>query len=1057
MKKNIKFITLVITAILLVGAVIGITASADDAQQIRIAGMNIAYEGAPQILYLVDTKYDLEDGETVKLVYSESAFDALAVGEKIPQTLTVKGAYTENGEIKKVIAGGREFYAFFSDSIAPQNSAKTVYACPVVLDADGVVTTVGAITEYDVRQYARNRFANEYTDAQKALYTSLLDYAASIQAVMYDEETINNNGGYADEYIATTFNKVLNGSIIEATTAYNRPGATLSTEKFVSTYGNFYGFTNENGEAMIDNGMASSWTTVTLDGNDVVVTVNAEYEFDKKYGYYYAYEDGAENYIHQNNRFYYSLDDVVGVWVSYMYKGTVYQYPTVTTDDAGNQTLTAGSESVLLYDATEQADKWITVEAYNALSDEEKATALVKIETLVSHNGDGNKVSYSETVDSYDGTKAVKITHAPFALEDSLAFKKGDVLTHQSSGALAKKYSAATIPASNSSVYYGSDKYFVFETDFKYVSYNATGHELQFGINSSVGTIFSIGVTNNDVSKGVFDLVSVGLNSEEKTEIREYIGMELKYGEWYNIRIEIVPDATAAQKVYANVYINGELIKVLTKTYQNKDASSIATDLKEVKIAMTSNASKEFTLDNTYVATEGTLQLTGAKYIPYNSVEEYDDSTLPNIDFGNCTNKFNDKRAESYTLIDSVHNDNVLAMGNVNNKKANTIVFKPTTNVGAKTKLVMETEFYFAPGSDVSSNDPKSSVWAFKIYPSNGDTSEAGSSNQNDTFVVSDKTFNSRSATGTTFKKGEWHVLRCEYDPSTNYWKVIIDGKQLCNKKITLKANTEINGFCIGARQASAFYFKNFEWQFDNTYCDWQYAPSEYAALAEDYNDLTDGQIAIQGWNDAKVDSSFAIGNSIPSTTGIYTSVVSEAGNKYLVHGLNGTKSGWYNIRYAPIVTKNVGDVEKVTYIAETDFMFDEPGNLVGDWTFSFGIRTSANKEVVNSTIEFTSANTYRFDNGETTAPAFKTGVWYNIRFVAESVTIDGATTTTCTIYVNGANVGTANVSASAGALTENDCFTIAWRSQATNHHTDAQIALDNTYVAVNVQTVAAE
>ena len=55
MKKSVKLITLILSAVLLIGCAIGISVSADEsAPTVSIKYKNIAYEGAPKVLYAVE-------------------------------------------------------------------------------------------------------------------------------------------------------------------------------------------------------------------------------------------------------------------------------------------------------------------------------------------------------------------------------------------------------------------------------------------------------------------------------------------------------------------------------------------------------------------------------------------------------------------------------------------------------------------------------------------------------------------------------------------------------------------------------------------------------------------------------------------------------------------------------------------------------------------------------------------------------------------------------------------------------------------------------------------
>ena len=210
MKKNIKLISLLVAAILLVGAVIGISVSAeeDTTPGIRIAGQNIAYEGAVQVLYLVETKNDA--GYTPKLLISDKAFE---VDGTIPEGVTVKECPTDaEGNPLTVQANGKTYFALFSNGIGPKNMRVAIYATPVLVAEDGSVVA-GKQVVYSPWQYSINRFDKNPTEAQLALYTAMLDYAGAVQSALMTEDEVAAAGGYADAYYK--YNKIYQASGVE--------------------------------------------------------------------------------------------------------------------------------------------------------------------------------------------------------------------------------------------------------------------------------------------------------------------------------------------------------------------------------------------------------------------------------------------------------------------------------------------------------------------------------------------------------------------------------------------------------------------------------------------------------------------------------------------------------------------------------------------------------------------------------------------------------------------------------------------------------------------------
>ena len=184
--RMIKVITLVLSCLLLIGAAVGITVSAEEGAPettVEIVKKNIAYEGAIQVVYLVDAK-NIPEGATVGI-----SFD---------------GSFKEYAHMFTL--GEAEYYAVYSDGIVADEYRKAFGATAALMDAEGNVTTYGeavTLTPYD---YAMARFDLEPSKNQLNLYKALLDYGAAVQAVLCTEEEIAANGGWIDEYYFYTFN-----------------------------------------------------------------------------------------------------------------------------------------------------------------------------------------------------------------------------------------------------------------------------------------------------------------------------------------------------------------------------------------------------------------------------------------------------------------------------------------------------------------------------------------------------------------------------------------------------------------------------------------------------------------------------------------------------------------------------------------------------------------------------------------------------------------------------------------------------------------------------------
>ncbi len=186
-KKLIKVFAAIISCLLLVGAVIGISVAAEETAP-AIEYKNLAYEGAVQIVYYVkeaDVKAAEDKGYTVKLATWTEA-DKSDLVEKEAESFT------------KVV-GETEYTVFASKGIAPKMMRDTVYAQTVLCDKEtGEVEVSGDIVEYSIYTYVKNRILKGSTADQKALYHALVDYGASVQKVLGYKTSVLANDMFMD-------------------------------------------------------------------------------------------------------------------------------------------------------------------------------------------------------------------------------------------------------------------------------------------------------------------------------------------------------------------------------------------------------------------------------------------------------------------------------------------------------------------------------------------------------------------------------------------------------------------------------------------------------------------------------------------------------------------------------------------------------------------------------------------------------------------------------------------------------------------------------------------
>ncbi len=213
-KRFAKIALLALTAVLLVGVILGVTVSAaDEAPAVRIAGKNLCYDGAVQILYYVETKNFDENDQQLKVeFYYSDAADA-----KLEYTKVFTSP--EN----KITLNGKEYYGVYSNGFAPIDMTKKVYAKPVITDNSGNTLAEGKLVEYSIYNYAINRFSQSPTEDQVILYKSLLDYGASVQEIFLGNSTTPANGLWADTYYQISENVYVDG-------VYNAEKSVKATE-----------------------------------------------------------------------------------------------------------------------------------------------------------------------------------------------------------------------------------------------------------------------------------------------------------------------------------------------------------------------------------------------------------------------------------------------------------------------------------------------------------------------------------------------------------------------------------------------------------------------------------------------------------------------------------------------------------------------------------------------------------------------------------------------------------------------------------------------------------
>ena len=335
-KRFAKIVTLTLTALLLIGAAVGITVSASDtgATEIAIAGQNISYEGAPQILYYVKAD-GLSENQTVKI--------DLQHGDGEVYTKTV--AKNEDGTDMTATISGQTYYIVYSKGIAPKDMTKTVTAKAYIDNGDG--TTISATEEktYSIYEYAMNRFSKAPTEDQVTLYKALLDYGAAVQAVFAENNAEVaadiDKYGWADAYYKTTANVYVDGEKTDTVISSNNERAVNLVDSEgrynVVNLGEWY-----NGAAFLKMTKANDATRIST------VAAPGVQEYDVYYVNSGNFQD-FENLTDVTELF---EGGTATAWYDYAYVALNKNYDTTTThsylyvgDDSDNKVLITGNKA----------------------------------------------------------------------------------------------------------------------------------------------------------------------------------------------------------------------------------------------------------------------------------------------------------------------------------------------------------------------------------------------------------------------------------------------------------------------------------------------------------------------------------------------------------------------------------------------------------------------------------------------------------------------------------------------------------------------------------------
>ncbi len=249
-KRFAKVALLLLTAALLIGAVVGFSVSAEGETTVAIAEKAVSYDGALQVVYYVDAANFDSETDTLKMDFWTPV---KAEGQR--------PSYTQEFDpANKVEKDGKVYYAFYSNGVNPVDMTKPIYAEAYVVAQDGTELARSEAAEYSVYAYSMDCFSADPTADQVKLYRAQLDYSAAVQAI-FPADANTETYGWADAYYDITTNVFVDGALDASSVTSSKPArpselAAFADGEYVLAYANstvesaiFRGIFDEDGAA----------------------------------------------------------------------------------------------------------------------------------------------------------------------------------------------------------------------------------------------------------------------------------------------------------------------------------------------------------------------------------------------------------------------------------------------------------------------------------------------------------------------------------------------------------------------------------------------------------------------------------------------------------------------------------------------------------------------------------------------------------------------------------------------------------------------------------------
>ena len=943
MKRYTKIITLILSCLLLIGSAVGIAVAASDAPDVAIAKKNIAYEGAPKILYAV-TASGKNDGDTVKIIFSDSAeIEAPTVGAALDEAAyTTETSYVKAENASDITIAGTAYDLVYSKGVAPSNMRKPIYAMPVLTDADGVVRASGEVVEYSVYIYATNKFEAGATEDQKVLFSSLLDYGASVQRVLAESDSdvvaAIDAYGYADAYYGYNMVVTLDGAAVTEPEKVRG----LTAEEYItaeqlytadSAYAVFCGFTDKDGNAFGEYGAeytASNWTRLPAGalGAGAYEALNVNYVSDDVE---YLTFDTAPTVYNSST----ALGNISTVVTDVCQIGTKYYKAAgkvwCTVDGSTYTEVAEGTEGAVecvKYYATASTstasyDLYTNVSAYV-----EDVTIKNKGYALASELDGENVFSYGKQIVADKDIGALK---AGTVLPAELVVREGGTFAFYNE--VENPYAA----------FGGNGVVHVFETDFWFYDpvYNSASVQAWIECGSSISSnnnhMWGFKFVGNQAT--TFSIGVDGTSGECDDVGNDNIAKGLLQREWYKLRIEYY-DLNDTEML-VKVYIDGKLYAEFDNPYNDTETVfSNDSGFLGVKFNSVYDARNfQMYFDNTYLTTLGIEEYLG-KGSNVEKAEGYEDVAAASDLPSNFTvNKFTTSKTDStasYTAIEEENGNKYMSVGRNAAENQDTITarfnFDKPSAVSASTweyySYVFETDFRWNGAGENGTGEVAS---AFLNINWNGTQAQRP-------FLYQDADGNLQLRVAQTgavkalLLQGHWYNMKIEIVPISetefrtcwyiNDTLIYTFGDYTGDPSLVTGVNFQFRTYDVAAGNDFV------DVSFDNTYCATLYedylGQGVYASQAEAFEDgsftgTANGQSAVTVSSDKLTTKLYAWNR----TNGdVWSKVVTDGENSYLDTGRNNSDSSLSSEFYFD----DAELTESYKYVFETDIKWGGSG-----------------------------------------------------------------------------------------------------------------------------------